>query len=94
MFLANTLGSAEEVSGCLNKIISCVLIGVTFLMWLLLTGLATTQVIVLIASPLLAASFIFGNSFKTLFEGILFIYLVHPLDVGDLCTIEDDTLVS
>ncbi|KAL2924167.1 Mechanosensitive ion channel protein 10 [Bienertia sinuspersici] len=56
-----------------------------FIMWLLLTGLATTKVLVLIASPLLAATFIFGNTCKTLFEGILFVYVVHPIDVGDLC---------
>ncbi|XP_056699414.1 mechanosensitive ion channel protein 9 isoform X2 [Spinacia oleracea] len=92
MFLANTLSSADEVSGCLNKIISWLLIGATFIMWLLLTGLATTQVLVLVASPLLAATFVFGNTCKTLFEGILFVYVVHPLDVGDLCIIDKNMM--
>ncbi|KAL2940912.1 Mechanosensitive ion channel protein 10 [Bienertia sinuspersici] len=92
MNLINTLSSAEEVAECLNKIISWLLVGGIFIMWLLLTGLATTKVLVLIASPLLAATFIFGNTCKTLFEGILFVYVVHPIDVGDLCFIDDQLM--
>ncbi|KAL2940838.1 Mechanosensitive ion channel protein 10, partial [Bienertia sinuspersici] len=87
--LINTLRSSKEVAGCLNKVISWLLIGVIFIMWLLLTGLATTKVLLLIASPLLAATFIFGNTCKTLFEGILFVYVIHPIDVGDLCYIDE-----
>ncbi|KNA16757.1 hypothetical protein SOVF_086220 [Spinacia oleracea] len=88
LLLANTLSSAKEVVDCLNKIISTLLIAATFVMWLLLTGLATTKLLVVIASPLLAATFIFGDSCKTLFQGIIFTYVVHPFDVGDLCVID------
>ncbi|XP_074281128.1 uncharacterized protein LOC141606047 [Silene latifolia] len=87
--LANTLKSAKEVLDCLNKIMSGSIISATFIMWLLLTGLATTKVLVLIASPLLAATFIFGDTCKALFQGIIFIYVVHPFDVGDLCVVAD-----
>ncbi|KAH9619187.1 hypothetical protein KSS87_014764 [Heliosperma pusillum] len=87
--LANTLKSAKEVLDCLNKIMSGSIISATFIMWLLLTGLATTKVFVLIASPLLAATFIFGDTCKALFQGIIFIYVVHPFDVGDLCVISE-----
>ncbi|KAK9697979.1 hypothetical protein RND81_08G074300 [Saponaria officinalis] len=87
--LANTLKSAKEVVDCLNKIMSGIIVSATFIMWLLLTGLATTKVFVLIASPLLAATFIFGDTCKTLFQGIVFIYMVHPFDVGDLCVVHD-----
>ncbi|XP_021769954.1 mechanosensitive ion channel protein 4-like isoform X1 [Chenopodium quinoa] len=88
LFLANTLSSAKEVVDCLNKIISWLLIVATFIMWLLLTGLASTKVLVIIASPLLAATFIFGDACKTLFQGIMFAYVIHPFDVGDLCVID------
>ncbi|KAL2940837.1 Mechanosensitive ion channel protein 9 [Bienertia sinuspersici] len=86
------LSSAKEVVNCLDKIISWLLIGAIFIMWLLLTGLATTRVIALIASPLLAATFIFGESCKTLFQGILFVYVTHPIDVADLCFIDGKML--
>ncbi|XP_021862752.1 uncharacterized protein [Spinacia oleracea] len=89
LLLANTLSSANEVVDCLNKIISTLLIAVIFIMWLLLTGFATIKLLVIIASPSLAATLIFGESCKTLFQGIIFTYVVHPFDVGDLCVIEE-----
>ncbi|GAB2221829.1 hypothetical protein Droror1_Dr00013020 [Drosera rotundifolia] len=59
------------------------------LSWLLLTEIATTKVLVLIASPLLAASFIFGDTCKAMFEGIILAFIKHPFDVGDLCVIDE-----
>ncbi|KAK9666754.1 hypothetical protein RND81_14G208800 [Saponaria officinalis] len=91
--LANTLLSENEVTKCLNQVISGLIIAATFIMWLLLSGLAKTNVLVLIASPLLAATFIFGDTCKSLFQGLIFVYIVHPFDVGDLCVV-DDKLVS
>ncbi|KMT01123.1 hypothetical protein BVRB_9g223750 [Beta vulgaris subsp. vulgaris] len=88
LFLANTLSSAMEVADCLNKIISVILISATFILWLLLTRLASTKVLVLIASPLLAATFVFGDTCKILFQGVFFVYAIHPFDVSDLCVID------
>uniref|UniRef100_A0A803KM49 Uncharacterized protein n=1 Tax=Chenopodium quinoa TaxID=63459 RepID=A0A803KM49_CHEQI len=70
LVLANTLSSVKEVVDGLDKIISFLLIVATFIMWLLLTGLASTKILVT-ASPFLAATFIFGESCKTLFHGII-----------------------
>ncbi|XP_074292523.1 mechanosensitive ion channel protein 10-like isoform X1 [Silene latifolia] len=92
MFLTNTLISEKEVVKCLNQVISAVIIAVTCVMWLLLSGLAKTNVLVLIASPLLAVTFIFGDTAKNLFQGLIFVYVVHPFDVGDLCLIDDKLL--
>ncbi|KAL9233651.1 hypothetical protein vseg_008618 [Gypsophila vaccaria] len=91
-FLANTLISENEVTKCLNQVISGVILGATFIMWLLITGLAKTNVLVLIASPLLAATFIFGDTCKSLFQGLVFVYIVHPFDVGDLCFVDNSLL--
>ncbi|XP_074293870.1 mechanosensitive ion channel protein 10-like [Silene latifolia] len=91
-FLANTLISEREVMKCLNNVISGLIFGVTFILWLLLTRLASTNVLVLIASPLLAATFVFGDTCKSLFQGLIFVYVVHPFDVGDLCVIDDKLL--
>ncbi|KAH9622440.1 hypothetical protein KSS87_007773 [Heliosperma pusillum] len=90
--LANTLISEREVMKCLNNVISGLIFGVTFILWLLLTRLASTNVLVLIASPLLAATFVFGDTSKSLFQGLIFVYVVHPFDVGDLCVIDDKLL--
>ncbi|KAI0492512.1 hypothetical protein KFK09_026785 [Dendrobium nobile] len=51
-------------------------------------GFATTKVLVLISSQLLLVGFIFTNSCKTAFEAIIFVFVMHPFDVGDRCVID------
>jgi small-conductance mechanosensitive channel len=58
-------------------------------LWLLILGIATTQFFVFIGSQLLVAAFVFGNTMKTIFEGIIFLFVMHPFDVGDRCEIEE-----
>ena len=38
-------------------------------------------------SILLSFTFVFGNSIKTLFESVIFLFVVHPFDVGDMISI-------
>lgn len=42
-----------------------------------------------IGSFLVALSFVFGNSLKILFENIVFLFVTHPYDSGDLVCIDD-----
>ncbi|KAF2302162.1 hypothetical protein GH714_033189 [Hevea brasiliensis] len=37
---------------------------------------------------IVVVSFIFGNTARTLFESIIFLFFVHPFDVGDLCEVD------
>ncbi|GMH17605.1 hypothetical protein Nepgr_019446 [Nepenthes gracilis] len=87
--LGYTLTDAKKVVDCLNKLMIGFLITAVILSWLLLTEIATTKLLVVIASPILAATFIFGDTCKTLFEGIIFAFVKHPFDVGDLCIIDN-----
>uniref|UniRef100_A0A6N2LJ41 Mechanosensitive ion channel protein n=1 Tax=Salix viminalis TaxID=40686 RepID=A0A6N2LJ41_SALVM len=41
----------------------------------------------------LVVSFIFGNTAKTLFESIIFLFVIHPFDVGDRCEIDGVQLI-
>jgi small-conductance mechanosensitive channel len=42
-----------------------------------------------VSSVLLGLSFIFGNSIRTVFESVVFLFVVHPFDVGDALLITD-----
>ncbi|GAB4842507.1 hypothetical protein Ancab_012481 [Ancistrocladus abbreviatus] len=86
--LGYTLLHAKEVVDCLNLIMSGLVIAVVILARLLLTGIASTKVLIAIMSPFLAATFIFGDTCKTLFEGIIFAFVKHPFAVGDRCIID------
>ncbi|GAB4842478.1 hypothetical protein Ancab_012452, partial [Ancistrocladus abbreviatus] len=87
--LGYTLNDVIDVVNCLNRIMFGFIITVVLLIWLLLTKIATTEVLVLIASQFVSAGFIFGESCKTLLEGIVFQFLRHPFNVGDRCLIAD-----
>lgn len=72
----------------LNKIVTAILIVVTIIIWLLLVEIATTKVLLVLSSQLVVAAFMFGNTCKTIFEAIIFVFIMHPFDVGDRCVVD------
>ena len=86
--LALSLNDAKTAIEELNKITSGVTLIVIIIVWLLLMGLVTTKVLILISSQLLLAAFMFGNTCKTVFEAMIFVFVMHPFDVGDRCVID------
>ncbi|XP_009798067.1 mechanosensitive ion channel protein 10-like [Nicotiana sylvestris] len=86
--LADSLIDTKTAVKQLNKAVTCILVVVIIIIWLLLVGIATTKVIVFLSSQLVVAAFIFGNTCKTIFEAIIFVFVMHPFDVGDRCVID------
>lgn len=86
--LAHSLNDTKTAIEELNKILSGIILVVIIVVWLLLMGFATTKVLVLISSQLLLVTFMFGNASKTVFEGIIFVFVMHPFDVGDRCVVD------
>ncbi|KAI3803212.1 hypothetical protein L1987_31361 [Smallanthus sonchifolius] len=86
--LAHALSDTKTAVKQLDKLVTAVLIVVVFVVWLLLTEIASTKVLVLLSSQLVVAAFIFGNTCKTIFEAIVFVFIMHPFDVGDRCVID------
>ncbi|GMJ07589.1 mechanosensitive channel of small conductance-like 10 [Hibiscus trionum] len=80
--LAHGLIDTKIVVEQLNKLVIAILIVVTFIIWLLLVGTATTRVLLVIAA------FLFGESCKTIFQVVIFIFVMHPFDVGDRCVVD------
>ncbi|KAL8498898.1 hypothetical protein ACS0TY_022026 [Phlomoides rotata] len=91
--LAHALNDTKTAVKQLNKLVSVVLIVIMIVVWLLLTGIATTKVLVFLSSQLVLAVFMFGNTCKTIFEAIIFVFVMHPFDVGDRCVIDGAQMV-
>jgi small-conductance mechanosensitive channel len=87
--LAHALNDTKTAVKQLNKIVTVILIILTTLLWLLLMEIATTKVLLLLSSQFVVVAFIFGNTCKTIFEAIIFVFVMHPFDVGDRCVIDD-----
>lgn len=86
--LAHSLNDTKTAVKQLHKLASVMVIVVIIIVMLLLLGFATTQVLVFISSQLLLVVFMFGNTCKTVFEAIIFVFVMHPFDVGDRCVVD------
>ncbi|XP_050220244.1 mechanosensitive ion channel protein 10-like [Mercurialis annua] len=86
--LAHALKDTKTAVKQLNKLVTGIVIIVTFVIWLILMEIATTKILVVLSSQLLVAAFIFGNTCKTIFEAIIFVFVMHPFDVGDRCVVD------
>ncbi|KAK4755955.1 hypothetical protein SAY87_009712 [Trapa incisa] len=91
--LAHSLNDAKTAIEELNRLSSGVVVVVGTIVWLLMLQLLTTRVIVFISSQLLLVVFVFGNTVKTVFEAIIFVFVMHPFDVGDRCVIDGIQMV-
>ncbi|GMJ10065.1 mechanosensitive channel of small conductance-like 6 [Hibiscus trionum] len=86
--LALTLNDTKTAVNRLHRVVD-ILVGIIIVViWLLILEIASSKVLVFISSQLLLVAFIFGNTCKTVFEAIIFLFVMHPFDVGDRCEID------
>ncbi|XP_017419993.1 mechanosensitive ion channel protein 10-like [Vigna angularis] len=86
--LVHSLNDTNTAVDDLNMLASFLVLIVILIVWLLIMGFLTTEVLVFISSQLLLVVFMFGNTAKTVFEAIIFVFVMHPFDVGDRCVID------
>ncbi|KAF5464660.1 hypothetical protein F2P56_014720 [Juglans regia] len=86
--LAHSLNDTKTAVQQLHKLASAVVVVIITVVSLLVMGLATTKVIFVVTSQLLLVGFMFQNMCKTMFESIIFVFVMHPFDVGDRCVVE------
>ncbi|PIN18233.1 putative mechanosensitive ion channel [Handroanthus impetiginosus] len=87
-YLAVSLNDAKTAVEELNKLASGLILVVIVIVWLLLMEITRTRVLVFISSQLLLVVFMFGNTAKMVFEAVIFVFVVHPFDVGDRCVVD------
>lgn len=78
----------------LHQMANVVVALIVLALWLLILGIATSKFFVLLSSQLLVAVFMFGNTLRTIFEAIVFLFVMHPFDVGDRCEVDGMQVVS
>ncbi|KAF8037875.1 hypothetical protein BT93_B0648 [Corymbia citriodora subsp. variegata] len=86
--LAHSLNDTKTAVQQLHKLASAIVVVIIIVVSLLVMGLATTKVILVVTSQLLLVGFMFQNTCKTVFESIIFVFVMHPFDVGDRCVVD------
>ncbi|KAK7411882.1 hypothetical protein VNO78_03325 [Psophocarpus tetragonolobus] len=91
--LIHSLHDTKTAVADLNVLASVFVIILIIIVFLLIMGLLTTHALVVIISQLVVVAFVFGNTAKTVFESIIFVFAMHPFDVGDRCVIDGVQMV-
>ncbi|XP_047327192.1 mechanosensitive ion channel protein 5-like [Impatiens glandulifera] len=91
--LALSLNDTKTAVNKLHRMLDVVIVVIMLVIWLLILKLATTQFFIFLGSQLLLVAFMFGNTLKTTFEAIIFLFVMHPFDVGDRCEIDQVQMV-
>ncbi|XP_074280772.1 mechanosensitive ion channel protein 10-like isoform X2 [Silene latifolia] len=86
--LAHSLNDTKTAVKQLNSIASGVIWVIDAIVWNLMMGFVTTKVLVFITSQLVLVAFVVGDTVKGVFEAIIFVFMMHPFDVGDRCVID------
>ncbi|KNA24576.1 hypothetical protein SOVF_014430 [Spinacia oleracea] len=86
--LALSLNDTKTAVNKLHHLVN-ILVGIAvIIIWLLILGVPITHFLVFVSSQVVVLAFMFGNTCKTTFEAIIFLFVMHPFDVGDRCEID------
>jgi len=87
--LANSLRDLSQAVGKLDAIFLVIVFVIVLFAWLAIFNVEVWKMLVPLGSTLLALSFVFGPSAKSIFESIIFVFVTHPFDSGDMVVIDD-----
>ncbi|KAL9244157.1 hypothetical protein vseg_017962 [Gypsophila vaccaria] len=91
--LALSLNDTKTAVNKLNHLVNILVGVVIIIIWLLILGVPITHFLIFVSSQVVVLAFMFGNTCKTTFEAIIFLFVMHPFDVGDRCEIDGVQMV-
>ncbi|KAK2442346.1 mechanosensitive ion channel protein [Trifolium repens] len=91
--LALTLDNTKAVVNKFNRMLSGLASNIVVFIWLIVLKIATIKIVILLVSQIVLFAFVFGNTLKITFEAIIFLFFMHPYDVGDRCEIDQIEMV-
>lgn len=83
-----TLNDTKTAVNKLHHLANVIVAVLVLALWLIELDIADRHFFVLIGSQIVVAAFVIGSTLKTIFEAIVFLFAMHPFDVGDRCEID------
>lgn len=81
--LTNTIVDAQGVVAKLESIMGGIMHFAMLFAYLAVFDVNVGTLWITLSSAILAFAFVFGNSIKLVYENVIFLFVVHPFDVGD-----------
>ncbi|KAK7360597.1 hypothetical protein VNO77_02604 [Canavalia gladiata] len=86
--LAQSLNDTKTAVQQLHKIASAIVSVIIIIVMLLLMGVATLKIILFCITQTVLIGVAFQGTCKTVLEAIIFVFVMHPFDIGDRCVID------
>ncbi|KAL3514961.1 hypothetical protein ACH5RR_021863 [Cinchona calisaya] len=86
--LALTLNDTKTAVNKLHQMVNVIVGIIIVIICLVILGITTSKLLLFVSSQVVVVAFVFGNTCKTIFEAIVFLFVMHPFDVGDRCEID------
>ncbi|CAM6056293.1 unnamed protein product [Sphagnum tenellum] len=91
--LSLTLSDNRTVVAKLHRVLDVLVLAVLLTICFLIMGVNTQKLLVAFSSILLPSVFVFGNAARSTFESLIFLFIMHPFDVGDRILVDGNSLV-
>ncbi|KAK3193139.1 hypothetical protein Dsin_024449 [Dipteronia sinensis] len=91
--LALTLNDTKTAVTKLHKIVNVIVAIIIIVISLQVLEITSSKFLLFASSQLFLVAFVFGNTCKTIFEDIIFLFIIHPFDVGDRCEVDGVQMV-
>ncbi|KAL4448058.1 hypothetical protein ABPG75_005277 [Micractinium tetrahymenae] len=88
--LAASLKDAKTIVGKLETVIGVALHIFMGFLYLIIFNVDVLKTWAGFASLFLGLSFIFGNSIRTTYENVVYLFLVHPYDIGEVLLVDNE----
>ncbi|KDD76404.1 hypothetical protein H632_c237p0 [Helicosporidium sp. ATCC 50920] len=88
--LAASLADARSVVGSLELVIGGVLHVIMVFLYLVIFGVNVLQFYLSFSSLVLAFSFVFQQSLRMIYENAVFLFVIHPYDIGDTLLLDGE----
>ncbi|KAG2333676.1 hypothetical protein Bca52824_004856 [Brassica carinata] len=92
--LGHSLNDTRTAVRQVDKLITGVMSVITFIVWLVLLDIATTKFLLVFSTQFVGLAFMIGSTCKNIFESFVFVFVMHPYDVGDQSFLSNATLIS
>ncbi|KAJ1896948.1 hypothetical protein LPJ81_004633, partial [Coemansia sp. IMI 209127] len=90
--LLSALSDMGQVVGKLDMFLTGIALVIILIIALLVFGLDALKSLATMGTLFVGWSFVFGNTFKTMFESVVFLFQIHAYDVGDTVIVATESL--
>ncbi|KAI3797023.1 hypothetical protein L1987_39713 [Smallanthus sonchifolius] len=91
--LALSVNDTKTAVDDLHRIMNAIVSIMIMIICLIICGVPITNFLIFVTTQLALGAYVIGNTGKGVFESIVFLFIMHPYDVGDRCEVDGTQMI-